>query len=318
MKSINDKVGEPDNSDLRKFLTDLDVPENLIDFYVTSFSKIGVFDKMDLFSHANVVNLEEIGIANSDIMKIMRQLFASDLPEEEAAPDLPDEVAALEGTKKEIFSDSNKNEADTIFSEFSKNEVIILTEIGHGQSGRISMALYPPSLTLLAVKCIRIESPAHRIVVGHELKKMYKVAHCTSAGPIAGPIGSSSKGTSQASQSLKKEIPSSKETPLVATTVIEVANNPYIINLYDAYIDPQHGAVCLLLEFMNCGSIQSMLNDGLIFDEDDAAVLAFSVLSALTSLHDKDILHGDIKPSNILTNTAGHIKLTDFAIMKGT
>jgi hypothetical protein len=43
---------------------------------------------------------------------------------------------------------------------------------------------------------------------------------------------------------------------------------------------------------MNCGSIQSMLNDGIIFDEDDAAVLAFSVLAALTQDGMSRIMNG--------------------------
>jgi serine/threonine protein kinase len=68
---------------------------------------------------------------------------------------------------------------------------------------------------------------------------------------------------------------------------------------------------------MNGGSLQSMLTDGKLFSEDDAVVVAFSVLSALIDLHGKNILHRDIKPSNILADTTGHIKLADFGINKG-
>lgn len=68
---------------------------------------------------------------------------------------------------------------------------------------------------------------------------------------------------------------------------------------------------------MNAGSLQSMLTDGRLVSEDDAAVVAFSVLSALIDLHTRNILHRDIKPSNILTDTTGHIKLADFGINKG-
>jgi serine/threonine protein kinase len=71
------------------------------------------------------------------------------------------------------------------------------------------------------------------------------------------------------------------------------------------------------MEYMNAGSIQDMLNSGRTFDEDDAAVLAFSVLTALVELHSRNILHRDIKPSNILTDCAGRIKLSDFGVSKG-
>lgn len=95
------------------------------------------------------------------------------------------------------------------------------------------------------------------------------------------------------------------------------ANSPYIIGFYDAYIDPEYGAVSLVLEYMNGGSIQQMLQSGIKFDEKNAAVLAFSVLSALVELHSRNILHRDIKPSNILIDHEGRIKLTDFGITKG-
>jgi serine/threonine protein kinase len=68
---------------------------------------------------------------------------------------------------------------------------------------------------------------------------------------------------------------------------------------------------------MNGGSLQKMLTDGQFFSEDDAAVVAFSVLSALIDLHGRNILHRDIKPSNILADTKGHIKLAGFGINKG-
>jgi serine/threonine protein kinase len=102
------------------------------------------------------------------------------------------------------------------------------------------------------------------------------------------------------------------------TPTISPANSPYIINFYDAYIDSENGTVCMVLEYMNAGSIQNMLDKGEILNENDSAVLAYSVLSALVELHSRNILHRDIKPSNILTDCSGRIKLTDFGIIKGT
>jgi serine/threonine protein kinase len=92
-----------------------------------------------------------------------------------------------------------------------------------------------------------------------------------------------------------------------------------MIRMDDSYLysDTEHGSISLILEYMNGGSLQSMLTDGKLFSEDDAAVVAFSVLSALIDLHGKNILHRDIKPSNILADITGHIKLADFGINKG-
>jgi serine/threonine protein kinase len=212
----------------------------------------------------------------------------------------------------------------TFVSRLTKEAVVILEEVGHGTSGRVSMALFCPSLTFLSVKRIEINNPAKRVAVGQELKLMYEVARSKSIGPSSIETPEDATHTTLLSGQLYSKVieglpfeTATIESPSAARLVIKTANNPYIISFYDAYIDPEHGAVCLLLEYMNCGSIQSMLKDGLTFNENDAAVIAFSVLSALADLHGKNILHRDVKPSNILTDTAGHVKLTDFGITKG-
>ena len=49
------------------------------------------------------------------------------------------------------------------------------------------------------------------------------------------------------------------------------------------------------MESMNGGSLQSLLDAGHVFCEDDIAVVAYSVLRALELLHSKMITHSDIK-----------------------
>ena len=67
---------------------------------------------------------------------------------------------------------------------------------------------------------------------------------------------------------------------------------------------------------MNAGTVQTLINEGRPFSIDDASVIAFSTLKALAVLHSRRIVHRDVKPSNILVNTSGRIKLTDFGITK--
>ena len=67
---------------------------------------------------------------------------------------------------------------------------------------------------------------------------------------------------------------------------------------------------------MNSGTLQTLIDEGKSFSIDDVIVIAFSVLKALAVLHSSRIVHRDVKPSNILVNTDGNIKLTDFGITK--
>jgi mitogen-activated protein kinase kinase len=87
---------------------------------------------------------------------------------------------------------------------------------------------------------------------------------------------------------------------------------PYIVGYHGAYIDMEYGTVNLILEYMNAGSVQQRIDEGVIFSVDDAAVLAYSVLTALQTLHENGIVHRDIKPSNLLINSEGIVKLHNF------
>lgn len=81
-------------------------------------------------------------------------------------------------------------------------------------------------------------------------------------------------------------------------------------------MDVDYGAVCLTLEFMNGGSLKHLMDDGKIFDLDEACVLSYCALQALSTMHKNQIVHRDVKPSNFLVNTEGVIQLSDFGISR--
>lgn len=92
--------------------------------------------------------------------------------------------------------------------------------------------------------------------------------------------------------------------------------NPFIVKFFDAYTDPKRGAVCIVLEYMDGGSLQDLIDKKTRFSEHDLIVVIFSVLKALELLHSRNIIHRDIKPGNILYDGHGNVKLSDFGIMK--
>lgn len=90
----------------------------------------------------------------------------------------------------------------------------------------------------------------------------------------------------------------------------------HIVKFFDAYTDPDREAVCLVLEYMDGGSLQSVIDNKVIPSEEDIAVIAYSVLCALRELHARKIIHRDVKPGNILFNSEGIVKLSDFGITR--
>ncbi|ORY41093.1 kinase-like protein [Rhizoclosmatium globosum] len=74
--------------------------------------------------------------------------------------------------------------------------------------------------------------------------------------------------------------------------------------------------VSVFLEYVSGGSVASMIARFGSFEEPLAQMILHQVLHGLEYLHDRSIIHRDIKGSNILVNMDGTVKISDFGISK--
>ncbi len=94
-----------------------------------------------------------------------------------------------------------------------------------------------------------------------------------------------------------------------------IARHPAVIALHDMGIDEPSQTPYLVMEFIQGQSLEKLLEKGSI-PCSKACAWAAEVATALAVAHRKGVIHGDVKPANILITEDDRIKLTDFGMAR--
>ncbi|XP_040890820.1 dual specificity mitogen-activated protein kinase kinase 5 isoform X2 [Toxotes jaculatrix] len=90
--------------------------------------------------------------------------------------------------------------------------------------------------------------------------------------------------------------------------ILYKCDSPYIITFFSAFFVENRISICT--EFMDGGSLDVYKR----IPEPVLGRIAVAVVKGLTYLWSLKILHRDVKPSNMLVNTRGQVKLCDFGV----
>lgn len=97
--------------------------------------------------------------------------------------------------------------------------------------------------------------------------------------------------------------------------ILRRTDSPHVVRCHGIFEKP-NGDIAILMENMDAGSLQTLLEASGTFSEKQLAAVARHVLNGLHYLHSLKIIHRDIKPSNLLVNSAMEVKIADFGVSK--
>lgn len=96
--------------------------------------------------------------------------------------------------------------------------------------------------------------------------------------------------------------------------ILSYVRHPYIVSLHYAFQTSTY--LVLVLELCPCGNMQSLIHREKRLSESLARLYSAEVLLALEHLHERNIVFRDLKPENVVLDSEGHCKLTDFGLSK--
>jgi serine/threonine protein kinase len=104
------------------------------------------------------------------------------------------------------------------------------------------------------------------------------------------------------------------EQTLAERDVLVKTVHPFLVGAHFTF--QTDASICLVLDYVAGGELFGRLKAERTFSESRARLYAAEILLGLGHLHSLGLVYRDLKPENILVDERGHLRLTDFGLVK--
>lgn len=105
-----------------------------------------------------------------------------------------------------------------------------------------------------------------------------------------------------------------KEKLIKEAKILSDVHHPHIVNVLEVF--EENNTAYIAMEYISGCNLKSMMEKEGILPETKVLRYVHQIGEALQFVHEKNILHLDIKPSNIIVDQTGEARLIDFGVSK--
>ena len=111
-----------------------------------------------------------------------------------------------------------------------------------------------------------------------------------------------------------------KENALNEVRILASIRHPNIASYKEAFFEAGSNCLCIVMEYCDNGDLQTKINNAKkasrFTKEDDIWSIFYQMVLGLQALHNKKIIHRDIKCANVFLTKDGMVKLGDLNVSK--
>eukprot|EP00878_Enallax_costatus_P030765 GHUV01033553.1.p1 GENE.GHUV01033553.1~~GHUV01033553.1.p1 ORF type:complete len:398 (+),score=129.41 GHUV01033553.1:639-1832(+) len=191
------------------------------------------------------------------------------------------------------------------------NQYVVVKTLGRGSYGKVKLCLNTLDGQLYAIKMMNrscLVRPLQRPRGG--LRKGTRRSISANSGIGAGMGGGSA--TSPGPSALAAAAEDTDVNREIA--ILKKLDHPNVVKLYEVIDPPGSQYLMLVMEFLEKGPVLQT-HDQTGFDclpEEVAADYFRQAVAGLEYLHFHKVVHGDLKPENLLVSSNGELKISDF------